>query len=127
MFTNFLGKESGKIQENYQFLHIDGKWYLLSSDYNPKVTTLYEMEGEGSEDGHWQKWVNGYDLDIPTESFNTDHIANAPFIADWRQYDGYFYILYAGRTHQKSHAGRGDNKLALARSKELVRWEIPPN
>ena len=119
------GQESKKIQENYQMLHIDGYWYLLSSDYSPKVASLYRMEKDGTRDEHWLTWINGYDLDIPIESFNTNHVANAPYIADWRRFDGHFYIIYAGRKENNSHAGRGNNKLGLARSDDLIHWEVP--
>jgi hypothetical protein len=59
------------------------------------------------------------------ENFNTDNVANACFRADWREYDGHFYMIYCGRTEGKSHLGRGNNKLGLARSKELINWQAP--
>jgi hypothetical protein len=98
----------------------------LSSDYPPKTRgMLYSISGDGSKDEDWLEWIDGYELDIPKEDFNSDHVANAPFIADWREHDGYFYCIYAGRSENKSYLGRGDNKIALARSKDLVQWEVP--
>ena len=35
-------------------------------------------------------------------------------------------MIYAGTTERKSFAGRGDNKLGLARSKDLEKWEAAP-
>ena len=117
------GKESTRIQENFEFIKIDGQWYLLSLDYRPHEPFLYKLSGDGSEDGDWLKWVDGRKLEIPMQSFNTDHVSNAPYLADWREYDGYFYLLYAGRTEGRSHKRRGNNKLGLARSKDLYNWE----
>lgn len=125
-FTMADGKRSTKIQENFEFLEVDGRWYLLSLDYRPHVPVLYEMDGAGSNDADWLNWVNGRELEIEVQSFNTNHAANAPFIADWREHDGYFYMIYAGRTEGISHKGRGNNKLGLARSKDLMEWEVPP-
>ncbi len=124
-FYNQNGEEPDMIHENFEFIKIDGKWHLLSTDYSPHQPVLYEMEGEGGKDEDWLTWVNGRTLNVPKEGFNTNHRANAAFLADWRGYDGYFYLLYAGRTHFLTHRGRGNNKLGLARSKDLVNWKVP--
>ncbi|NMC07862.1 MAG: glycoside hydrolase family 43 protein [Candidatus Lokiarchaeota archaeon] len=121
------GGESPLVHENYQFIKIDGKQRLLSLDYSPHHPVLYEIGGDPARDESWSTWVDGHDLAIQRERFNTVHVANAPFIADWRRHDGHFYMLYAGRTHGLTHAGRGNNKLALSRSPDLVTWYPPPN
>lgn len=119
------GGDSHLIHENYQFIDIDGKVHLLATDYPPHRPWLYEMAGDGMSDDDWLRWVNGRELRVPVERFNTDHVANAAFLADWRVHDGYFYLLYAGRTHGLTHAGRGNNALGLARSTDLVSWVVP--
>jgi hypothetical protein len=114
------GKEDGLIHENYEFLHTNGQWYLLTTDYNPPAPYLYKLEaGSG-----WLKWTRGYKLEIPEEKFNTDNIANAAALYDWRRYDGYYYLIYAGRTEGITYAKRGWNSLGLARSKDLVHWSV---
>jgi hypothetical protein len=115
------GQDDGLIHENYEFLHIDGKWRLLTTDYNPPMPVLYTLEGPSD----WLAWGQGYALNIATESFNTDNIANAAALYDWRKYDGYFYLIYAGRTEREKFLHRGWNRLGLARSKDLIHWTTP--
>lgn len=114
------------IHENYQFLVCNDQQFLLCLDYRPSHPVLYQIGGDPHQDANWLRWEEGVDLNIPQEKFNTQHIANAPFIADWRIFDGSYYILYAGRTIGFTHAGRGNNKLGLARSTDLVNWMTPP-
>jgi len=42
--------------------------------------------------------------------------------ARMRQYDGYYYLIYAGRTEGQAFARRGWNQLGLARSSDLMHW-----
>lgn len=69
-----------------------------------------------------------------------DGFANAPYLADWRDHDGFLYLLYAGKNeidcdrYRGRLAGgirregwpRGWNRLALARSRDGRRWQVPP-
>jgi Glycosyl hydrolases family 43 len=116
------GRDNGLTHENFQFMRIDGKWQLLSTDYTPHAPWIYAMAGAGTDENDWLSWQNGVRMQVATESFNTDYQANAAFLADWRAHDGYFYLVYAGRTEGTSHAGRGDNRLGLSRSKDLKSW-----
>jgi hypothetical protein len=113
------GKDDGLIHENYEFLEIDGRWRLLTTDYNPPSPRLYTLE----DPTDWLKWGQGYELKIPIESFNTDNIANAAALYDWRRQDGFFYLIYAGRTERTTYLHRGWNRLGLARSKDLIHWQ----
>lgn len=116
------GRDNGLTHENFQFMRIDGKWQLLSTDYMPHAPWIYAMAGAGTDENDWLSWQNGVRVQVASEAFNTDHQANAAFLADWRARDGYFYLMYAGRTEGTSHDGRGDNKLGLSRSKDLKSW-----
>lgn len=115
------GKDNGLLHENYEFLHANNKWYLLTTDYVPQAPYLYTLE-PGSK---WLKWTRGYTFNIPMEKFNTRNIANASTLYDWRKYDGYYYLLYAGHTEGETYARRGWNQLGLARSKDLIHWVVP--
>lgn len=112
------GKDDGLTHENYEFIQGDGKWYLLTTDYTPEGLYLYTLE-PGSR---WLKWTQGYQLDTPQEKFNTNNRDNAAAIYSARQYDGYYHLIYAGRTEGETFARRGWNRLGLARSKDLVHW-----
>jgi hypothetical protein len=125
------GRDNGFFHENYEFLHTNQLWYLLATDYlhnslNPikydvQAPYLYTLE-PGS---HWLTWNRGYAFDIPGERFNSDSIANAAAIYDWRKRDGYYYLIYAGRSEGQTYARRGWNQIALARSRDLVHWSVP--
>ncbi len=112
--------------ENAEFIKINDKWHLLATaangQHSPHMACL-KRSAQNPE--HWTKWHKFRKLKIPAEEFNSQQTANAAFLADWTDHDGYFYMIYAGRTEDKSHAGRGNNKLGLARSKNLVKWQIP--
>lgn len=124
-----LGRPIGSWFENGEFLKIDGRWHMLVTANPPGTKAhlphLVPMINDGSKVAHWLGWGQMQLLDIPQEEFNTNRRANASFLADWREHDGYFYLLYAGRTESESHLGRGDNKLGLARSKDLKNWTVP--
>ncbi len=113
------GKDDGLIHENYEFLQIDGRWRLLTTDYNPPSPRLYTLENPSD----WLKWGQGYEFKIPVESFNTDNVANAAALYDWRGNDGFFYLIYAGRTERATYLHRGWNRIGLARSKDLIHWQ----
>ena len=115
------GKDDGLTHENYEFIQSGDRWYLLTTDYNPEGPHLYAL-APGS---HWLEWTSGYRLDTPREAFNTNHRDNAAALYDWRRYDGYYYLVYGGRTEGVSYAGRGWYALGLARSKDLVHWIAP--
>ena len=114
--------------ENYQFIHVDTKWYLLTTDYDQQKEGNIIDKGEElhlytlDPKSNWLVWGEGRRLDTPQEAFNTDYKDNAGCLVDWRRYDGYFYLLYAGRTEYNSFAMRGQNRLGLARSKDLIHW-----
>lgn len=155
--------EQGQYHENFQFLEIDGTQHLLSTDYNPHHPWLYRIAGESHKIENWSKWTGGQRLYIASEDFNSvpnDHPAvkrndfqrslhpcwdnerriqivdgldNAAWISDWREYDGYFYVLYGGKSEigrnrfngtASGHAWpRGWNRLGLSRSRELKNWK----
>lgn len=120
------GRFSPLVHENYQPVLIDGVWHLLTTDYYPHEPWLYRIGGDPDDAGSWLVWQDGRRLEVPVEKgFNTAHRANAAHLVDLRARDGWFYLLYAGNTENKSFWTRGDNRLGLARSRDLVAWEVP--
>ena len=55
----------------------------------------------------------------------TGEIANAAYLCDARPLDGHWYLFYAGSTELDRFGGRGYAKVGIARSTDLVRWEVP--
>jgi hypothetical protein len=125
------GKDDGYFHENYEIIHTSGQWFMLATDYlhnaaNPEkydvqAPYLYQLE----PDSHWLIWSRGYTFDLPQEKFNMESIANAAALYDWRKFDGYYYLIYAGRNDGTTYARRGWNQLGLARSKDLIHWTAP--
>jgi hypothetical protein len=113
------GQENGLTHENFEFLWIDGKLHLLSSDYpHGHHEYLYTL----LDPSQTLDWGEGFELNIPAESFNQMAPCDAAAIYDGRKQDGYFYLIYAGRNDATTYLHRGWNRLALARSKDLVHW-----
>jgi len=112
-----LGSPDAGYFENAQIISLEGRRHLLFSDnmHSPCLAPL-------SDD--WLGWADRRRLDIPGEAWNTDVCANAAFIADWREHDGYFYAIYCGRTRGDWHSD-GDYRLGLARSRNLLTWRLP--
>jgi hypothetical protein len=122
-----LGETNMGWFENGQFIRVDGKWLLVCVEKHrsEKTTPIFEIVDNGDADEHWVKWKVKTRIPVPDEGFNSVWRVNSGFLVDWRALDGYFYHLYSGAIDDKSHAKRGNMKLALQRSKDLVTWEVP--
>jgi hypothetical protein len=131
-------KASGEVtrggQENYQFHAVDGERCLLTTDFHAgHRPVLYRLDGDPATDGDWRFWTDGYRLEIAEQEFNVGDRANAAAMYDWREHDGHFYLLYAGNQEGRydgddtggPFAGRGWNRLGLARSTDLETWVLP--
>lgn len=115
-----------RVYENGQFLRIDGTWRMvLTNCGDPHETHLFAMKGSGASSEDWLEWGDKQVCRVPIESFNTQDYSNAGFLADWRAYDGYFYLFYAGNTELAQYRGRGHCRIGLARSRDLAVWEAP--
>lgn len=122
-----LGQAADFWFENAHFIEIDGSMQMvLTSRDQQHRTSIAPMAGDSRSLANWTRWLAFRAFDIPPEAFNLHEQANAGFLADWRRQDGYYYLIYAGTTEGVSHARRGDNRLGLARSRDLIRWEVPP-
>lgn len=127
-----LGSLSPAALENYQAIVIDGTPHLLATTlpvlHRP---VLHRLAGPQNDPQAWRTWTVVRELEIPEQAWNTGkglgyERANAGYLVDERARDGMFYLLYAGSTEVKSYEGRGHAKLGLARSRDLVIWEVPP-
>lgn len=113
------GRENGLIHENFEFVWIHSTLHLLSSDYpHGHHEYLYTLLNPRDP----LRWGNGFELHVPGQRFNRFVHCDAAALYDWRRYDGYFYMIYAGRNEQTTYLHRGWNRLGLARSKDLIHW-----
>jgi len=61
---------------------------------------------------------------VPLEPFNTLELANAAYLLDWRETDGRYCLLYSGTVDRHPHAGRGDCRVGIAWSRDLITWSV---
>lgn len=128
-----LGRLEPDTLENIQALKIDGTWHILGTTI-PLVhrPALLRLDGDESSAQAWLRWKHVTELEIPEEGWNTGgepwtyERSNAAFMIDQRAEDEHYYLLYAGSTETVRFSGRGHSSLGLARSRDLVTWEIPP-
>jgi hypothetical protein len=123
--------------ENYQFIKIDGTWRMIATARDPDKPMsindytgshepfIYTMDGDGSELTHWTRWVDKRHLEVPLEDWNRVMHANSAYLCDWREYDGYFYLFYAGANDSESFERRGHGKIGVVRSRDLADWRLP--
>lgn len=118
-----LGEIDGPWQENAQLVKLDGQWRMVvQAKYRGGLSAMRTMPGCGDDPQDWLHWDDGQALAIPREDFNTAQVCIGPYIVDLRERDGFYYCLYAGNTETESMAGRGNCRLALARSQDLKAW-----
>ena len=113
--------------ENYQFLEIDGVWHVLGTTVPIHRELLFRLGGPPDDPQSWLRWDLVRELQVPSEDWNRPpgEIANAAFLCDARLLDGHWYAFYAGSTELDRFGGRGHAKVGIARSRDLVRWEVP--
>ena len=123
LFQNGIENEpTTEIPENFQIMEIDNRFYLYI-DFEGNDQVLFKMAVDSGL--NWLQWIDGIPIKIEKESFNTYKTNYAGAISDWRSFDSCFYYIFAGSTTKKGHAGRGDNKIGIARSRDLKTWETP--
>lgn len=114
--------------ENYQFFQIDGVWHVLGTTVPVHRTLLYRLDGGAGDPDSWRRWKLVREITVPDQGWNRPpgEVLNAAYLCDARPLDGHWYLFYAGSTELDRFGGRGHAKVGIARSRDLVRWEVPP-
>jgi hypothetical protein len=119
--------------ENYEFLTIGGTWRLVATSNTLDQPFIFTLgPGDPSAPSTWLHWVNGRQLAVPSQSFNTssgissvnfEH-ANSAFLCVGLH--GEDYLTYAGSTDLTSYGGWGHASVGIVRSTDLINWQAPP-
>jgi hypothetical protein len=124
----------GDTIENYQFLHVDGRWQLLASTNNGNQPAVFELAGDPASPTGWLRWSPGRILDVPQEGWNPgagltgsdyEH-ANSAYLVDGRRVGGWYYLSYSDAPDKTAFNGEGHAVVAIARSRDLEHWSVPP-
>ncbi|HSS08961.1 MAG TPA: hypothetical protein VLL25_03695, partial [Acidimicrobiales bacterium] len=119
--------------ENYQFLRIDGVWNLLATSNSLDLPWLFTLHGNPADPNGWLDWSNGRQLEVPAEPWNfrsgvnsvSHELSDGAYLCDARRIDGHFYLFYFGANDLSPYGGWGHTSLGVARSTDLVAWEVP--
>ena len=126
---------NGDTVERYEFLYVEGTWHLMATSNVLDQPWLFELAGNSSLPSGWLHWRGGYELKIPHAAWDSGpgissvdyEWANASFLCNATGSDGYYYLLYAGSDELTQFGGWGHAEIGIARSRNLVTWEVPPN
>ncbi|MGH9078633.1 MAG: hypothetical protein ACRDYE_00895 [Acidimicrobiales bacterium] len=126
---------NGDTVENYEFLTLAGRWHLVATSNTLDQPWLFTLAGDPSTAEGFLHWTDGYQLSVPSQPFNSgqgissvgfEH-ANSAFICDASSRPGHFYYLfYAGSPELTRFGGWGHAAIGVARSTDLVHWQVPP-
>ena len=118
--------------ENYEFVTVDGGWHLVATSNTLDQPFLFTLDpGDPAVPSTWLHWGAGQSLALPSEAFNSgsgissvqfEH-ANSAFLCVGP--GGENYLTYAGSTELTQFGGWGHARIGLARSTDLVHWQVP--
>jgi len=119
--------------ENYEFVTVDGAWHLVATSNTLDQPFIFTLgPGDPRSLSTWLHWSAGRQLLVPGQAFNSgqgvssvsNEHANSAFLCVGLQ--GEDYLTYAGSTELTPFGGWGHARIGLARSTDLVHWEVPP-
>ena len=123
----------GDTVENYEFLTVDGAWHLIATSNTLDQPFIFALgPGDPSVPSTWLQWSPGRQLAVPSQAFDSgpgissvgfEH-ANSAYLCVGPH--GEDYLTYAGSTELTDFGGWGHARIGLARSSDLVTWQVPP-
>ncbi len=124
----------GDTIENYQFLHLGSRRQLLATTNNGNQPAVFDLAGDPAAPSGWLDWSAGRILEIPQEAWNAgsgltgtsyEH-ANCAYLVDGRRIGGWYYLSYSDAPDKTAFNREGHAVVAIARSRDLVHWSVPP-
>ncbi|MHB8497466.1 MAG: glycoside hydrolase family protein [Acidimicrobiales bacterium] len=124
----------GDTVEDTELFTVGGRWHLLAMSNTLDQPWLFTLSGNPSVPSGWLSWSDGRRLHVPRESWNSGpglssigfQHANSAFLCNARASDGYYYLFYSGSKELTQFDGVGHAKIGVARSTDLVHWQVPP-
>ncbi len=119
--------------ENDEFVTVAGSWHLVATSNTLDQPFLFTLgPGDPATPSTWLHWSAGQSLTVPSQSFDsgsgissvTFEHANSAFLCVGPR--GEDYLTYAGSTELTSFGGWGHARIGIARSSDLVHWQVPP-
>jgi len=123
----------GDTVENLEFVAVSGHWRLVATSNTFDQPWIFELSGSPAVPSSWLHWTGGRMLEIPGQSWDSgpgvssvgyEH-ANSVFLCDASAADGEYYVAYAGSDELTNFGGWGHAKIGIARSTDLVHWQVP--
>jgi hypothetical protein len=118
--------------ENDEFVTVDGAWHLVATSNTLDQPFLFALgPGDPAIPTTWLHWGPAQSLAVPSEAFNSgsgissvqfEH-ANSAFLCVGP--GGENYLTYAGSTELTQFGGWGHARIGIARSADLVHWQVP--
>jgi hypothetical protein len=123
----------GDTVENYEFLTVEGAWHLVATSNTLDEPFIFSLAaGDPADPTTWLHWSPGRELQVPGQPFDSgagvssvgfEH-ANSAFLCVGPGNED--YLTYAGSTELSSFGGWGHARIGIARSSDLVTWQVPP-
>ncbi len=125
----------GGTVENYEFVRAQGAWRLVATSDNLDQPWLFTLAGDPDRATGWLRWTAGYQLSVPAQRFDSgpgissigyEH-ANSAYLCITGALPGHeAYLFYAGSRELTQFGGWGHARIGVARSTDLVHWQVPP-
>ena len=130
---------NGDTVENYEFVAAAGRWHLVATSNTFDQPWIFELSGDPTTPSSWLHWTGGRMLVIPGQSWDFgpgvssvdfEH-ANSVFSAPTTPAPRNTTPATATTTSPTRAAtssptsGWGHAKIGIARSTDLVHWQVP--
>ncbi len=125
----------GGTVENGEFVVVAGRWHLMATSDNLDQPWLFTLSGDPDRADSWLHWTDGYSLDVPGQSFDSgpgisslgyEHANSAYLCATGPGPGKEVYLFYAGSSELTQFDGWGHAAIGVARSRDLLHWQVPP-